>query len=119
MKAWYCGAVPALWLSLYTAGGAPVPVGLLVEITHDALVESGVPPVVDARGLTAVLAAMELAGAVELTADLARLTPLGLRGVRDALRAEGFDAPLIEGVSVTRLRRRPDGRLMLAQTGPG
>jgi hypothetical protein len=121
---------PALWLSLYTAGGTPVPVELLVEIIRDALVEPVAPSVgsliVDARellwrrDLAAVLTAMELLGAVDLTTStdpaerdklielsgndepdltLVRLTPLGLWGVRDALRGEGFDVPLIEDLA--------------------
>lgn len=118
---------PALWLGLYTAGGTPIPVELLVEITRHAMAGPSVVSVgsliVDVRAmqwrrdLTAVLAAMRLLGAVELTTSadpaerdklielsgnddpdltLVRLTPLGLWGVRDALREEGFDVPLIE-----------------------
>lgn len=101
---------PALWLSLYTAGGSPVPVDLLFEITQDALAEPDVFDVGDLiddadevlwrRDLTAVLAAMELAGAVELSGDsFVGLTPLGLCGVRDLLRAEGFDAPLTDDLA--------------------
>lgn len=121
---------PALWLSLYTAGGTPVPVELLVEITRDAMVDPFAVSVgsliVDVRemqwrrDLAAVLAAMELLGAVALTTStdpaerdklielsgnndpdltLVRLTPLGLWGVRDALREEGFEVPLIEDLA--------------------
>jgi hypothetical protein len=122
--------VSALWLSLYTAGGTPVPVEMLVDITRETLVEpmalTAGDVIVDAREvlwrreLAAVLSAMELLGAVELTTStdpverdklielsgnddpdltLVRLTPLGLWGVRNALRAEGFDAPVIEDLA--------------------
>jgi hypothetical protein len=124
---WLPEVAPALWLSLYTAGGTPVPVELLVEITRDALVEPmPLGLVVDARemfwrrDLAAVLDAMRLAGAVELTTStdpperdklielsgddepdltFVRLTPLGLWGVRNALREQGFDAPLTEDLA--------------------
>jgi hypothetical protein len=120
----------ALWLSLYTAGGTPVPVEMLVEITRDTMAEPltvGIGSlIVDVReplwrrDLTAVLAAMELLGAIELaeSTDPAErdrlvelsgnddpdptqvwLTPLGLWGVREALREEGFDVPLIEDLA--------------------
>lgn len=122
--------VAGLWLSLYTAGGTPVPVEMLVEITRNILVEPVAVSVgsliVDVRemlwrrDLAAVLAAMELLGAVELATStdpaerdklielsgnddadltLVGLTPLGLWGARNALRAEGFDVPLIEDLA--------------------
>jgi hypothetical protein len=109
--------VPALWLTLYTAGGTPAPVEMLVEITRDTLAGPfamsvgsliiDVREMLWRRDLAAVLAAMALLGAVELTtaADpaerdklielsgnndpdltLVRLTPLGLWGVRHVLR---------------------------------
>jgi hypothetical protein len=120
----------ALWLSLYTAGGTPVPMEMLVEITRDAMVEPGsvgigslivdVREMLWRRDLAAVLAAMELLGAVELTAStdaaerdklielsgnddpdltLVRLTPLGIWGARNTLREEGFGVPLVEDLA--------------------
>jgi hypothetical protein len=121
---------PAIWLCLYTAGGTPVPVELLVEITRDFMTEPvflgagallvDIPERLWRRDLASVLAAMRLLGAVELTTStdpaerarlveltgdedpdltFVRLTPLGLWGVRDALREEGFDVPLIEDLA--------------------
>lgn len=120
----------AVWLSLYTAGGIPVPLEMLVEITRDAMVEPGTfdigSLIVDVRemfwrrDLAAVLTAMELLGAVELTEStdaaerdklielsgndepdltLVQLTPLGIWGARNALRAEGFEVPLVEDLA--------------------
>jgi hypothetical protein len=120
----------AVWLSLYTAGGTLVPMEMLVEITRDAMVEPGSfsisSLIVDARemlwrrDLAAVLAALELLGAVERaestdTAErdklielcgnddpdltLVRLTQLGIWGARNALRAEGFEVPLVEDLA--------------------
>lgn len=120
----------ALWLSLYTVGGTPAPMEMLVEITRDTMAEPVTMTmgnlIIDLReplwrrDLAAVLAAMELLGAVKLTTStdpaerdklielsgnddpdltLVRLTPLGLWGVRDALREEGFDVPLIEDLA--------------------
>ncbi len=117
----------AVWLSLYTAGGTLVPMEMLVEITRDAMVEPGsfgigslivdVREMLWRRDLAAVLAAMELLGAVERTEStdptererlielsgnddpdltLVRLTPLGIWGARNALQADGLEAPLVE-----------------------
>jgi hypothetical protein len=72
------------------------------------------------RDLAAVLTAMELLGAVELTTStdpaerdklielsgnddpdltLVRLTPLGIWGARNTLREEGFEVPLVEDLA--------------------
>ncbi|SDH37045.1 hypothetical protein SAMN05216553_12070 [Lentzea fradiae] len=114
-----------LWLSLYTAGGTPVPVELLAAGVRETVsagyglgaLLGGFREVMWRRDLGAVLAALAALGAVELTTaaevwerdkivelsgrddpdfTLVRLTPLGLWGVRKALRAQGIDAPSVE-----------------------
>ncbi|MGZ3147749.1 hypothetical protein ACVDFE_38320 [Lentzea chajnantorensis] len=114
-----------LWLGLYPAGGAPVPVELLAESAHHAVsawfevggLPAGAREVMWRRDFAAVLGALAVLGVVELavSADaeehaeiielsgnddpdltLARLTPLGRWAVQRALRAEGFDAPSVE-----------------------
>jgi hypothetical protein len=68
---------PALWLTLYTAGGTPVPVELLVEIVREAMagpftfgvgaLMADLRELMWRRDLASVLAALETLGAVELT----------------------------------------------------
>ncbi|MGM1063587.1 hypothetical protein [Saccharothrix sp. Mg75] len=117
---------PELLLDLYTAGGTPLPVELLVRNVRNLLSELfdfGVGGLlVDfrelmwRRDLDNVLTALETLGAVEEVAAesweldevaelsgeenpdprLVKLTPLGLWGVREVLLAEGFDAPTAE-----------------------
>ncbi|XVV03523.1 hypothetical protein ACQPW3_40450 [Actinosynnema sp. CA-248983] len=66
-----------LWLSLYTAGGTPVPVELLAESVHETMSARfgfgiggllvGIREMLWRRDLAAVFAALETMGAVELT----------------------------------------------------
>jgi hypothetical protein len=114
-----------LWPILYSAGGTPVPVELLVPIVRDTLVDLfgglggmfvGLREKIWRHDLDSVLAALAMAGAVELTTStdpaeqakiaemsgtekpspvLARLTPLGLWGTRAVLLAAGYDAPTV------------------------
>ncbi|MFD9699440.1 hypothetical protein [Lentzea sp. NPDC059081] len=128
-----------LWLSLYTAGEAPVPVELLAGRTREVVTAGfgfgagglflDLREMMWRRDLTAVLTALETSGALELrtSADpwerdkiaelsgrddpdltLVQLTPLGLWGVREALRAEGFDAPSAEELAHAPLARLLD-----------
>ncbi|MGQ0839616.1 hypothetical protein [Actinokineospora sp.] len=113
--------VSSLWLTLYTSGGAPVPVELLAEIHREVMagrVEDG--PVTEARelrwrrDLTRVIEVLESLGAFDsgMTDDpvarerlselsgndepdmtLVWLTPLGMWGVREILLTHGIAAP--------------------------
>jgi hypothetical protein len=116
----------ALWMALYSAGNAPLPAALLLDLVRDiiasadsfaGLMMGGLPELTWRRDLDGVYAALQLLGALELTvADdpserekivelsgkddpdltLVRLSALGLWGVREMLVEGGIDAPLAE-----------------------
>ncbi|GAB3573848.1 hypothetical protein GCM10027445_33690 [Amycolatopsis endophytica] len=118
--------VEDLWLALYRAGGSPLPVELLVQFLEESF-GGGFPgesfdddAPTSRQDLDGVVAALEWLGAVRVTTaagagDLDRivqvsergdpdprlvlLTPLGLWGVREALMAQGMDAPLAKDLA--------------------
>jgi hypothetical protein len=115
--------MPALWLGMYVAGGAPVPVELLTDMVKQAIEPFGHPAGIPdsdlqhlllLRDVTDMLAALDVLGAVRLGEStdpaqhakiaelsgrddpnllLAQLTPIGLWAVNRMLREQGLDAP--------------------------
>lgn len=116
--------VEQLWFSLYLAGGTPIPVELMVDVTrgvlselfdfgggvetwHELMWRADLDHVIDAlvslgaleRSTTddpvELAKIAELAGSVEPDAGLVLLTPLGLWAIRGFLRERGVDAPTV------------------------